>query len=173
MIYILHATGGGPIKIGNSYLPEHRKSGVGQLFPYGVDLLAKFDGEWIGEKFLHLCFRPLSTTPEWFIAGPAIWRFIIDAIDNGRPSWLPIEERMRGDDILDIAVEIFGDDRKRIMRELGFSPFTTFKDTFSASSASSHSIQAKVLFAKAIRDGSLPPYIADLHRPADLLEAAE
>jgi len=157
MIYILQPINGGAIKIGSSISPERRGANLQSLFPYGIEILATMDGGRIGEAFLHRCFEPIPHIREWFHPHPSVWRFILDVIDNGRPAFIPAEERAGRNDTRDIALSLFGDER-RAMDALGYAPTTMISDVFSG--ANGH---ARVMFAKAMADGVLPFYIRDLH----------
>jgi hypothetical protein len=174
MIYILHATNGGPIKIGCSVTPAQRRSQVSSLFPYGVELLASFEGGLATEKFLHRCFAPIAVSTEWFRSGPVIWRFVVDVIDGGRPAFIPSDNEYGNDDLRAIAAETFGGP-KEVMRGLGYADATTYRDTLSLTGRATHSARARVLFANALKARALPQYILDLHDAVDAatLEAAE
>jgi hypothetical protein len=166
VIYILQPTAGGGIKFGSSVFPAMRKTSIQGVFPYGVEILATMDGHLLGETFLCRCFEPLSMggpSREWFFPRPQVWRFILDVIDNGRPSWLPSESR--DFNAYEAAIEMFGD-KARAMSCLGYAPTTDAGSTLHGWSG-----RGRVLFAMALRDGMLPEYVAELHRP-QIYEAA-
>lgn len=162
MIYFLHSTEGGPIKIGSSMDPNVRKRGIQFLFPYSVEVIATMEGGRVGEKFLHLCFSGSATGAEWFRPTPELWRLMISVVDNGRPAYLPTEERMKRDDLLSLVRDLYGDDR-RAMTEMGYSNVTVIADAFASSSGTAFAAKARACFAKALRDETLPADIMRLH----------
>jgi hypothetical protein len=169
MIYFAHAINGGPIKIGCSENPKMRKTALNALFPYGVELLATIEGNRLEEQFLHQCFRPYAMTLEWFRSALPIWRLIADIEDNGRPAWLPSIGEARNDGTIRAEVVAEFGSREAALKALGYSASCSFYDTFS--STAQHS-RARLRFYQALKDGSLPSYIAALHAPAGEVVAA-
>lgn len=166
-IYILQATGGGPIKIGHAAIPSARRAQISSFFPYGVDLLCTFEGGRIGETFLHRCFDPIRISAEWFNSTPEIWRFILSVIDNGRPEFLPSEVSWNSKQVEAMACHLFGD-LTSAKDALGYSRKSPIAQVFSVSSKFSYSVQGRLQFRKALASGELPECIAKLHRtPAD------
>lgn len=170
MIYVLQAENGGPIKIGESGVVGDRVNVLASFFPYPVEVITSFEGGRREEKFIHECFRPVTIqgikSNEWFSSCPAIWRFILDAIDNGRPSFLPDDlGSCDSDDARQLATDLFGGEREAMVA-LGYSSGTPTKDTFNAVTRHVGGIWPRLLFEAARRDGSLPRYISELHEDA-------
>jgi hypothetical protein len=169
-VYFVQPKGGGHIKVGCSSQVDARYRALSRLFPYGIDVLAVIDGERMCESFIHSCFRPIATAQEWFRSTPAMWRFILDIHDHGRPVFLPSEERIPPEAMQRLVIAHFGTPEKALLG-LGYSPFTSFDDTFSGSSVAAGG-RARFAFHMALIEGRLPSYIADLHAPVAASEAA-
>jgi hypothetical protein len=169
-VYLVQPKDGGPIKIGCSGQLDARHRAISRLFPYGIEVLAVIDGGRMCESFIHNCFRPIATSAEWFRSTPAIWRFVIDIQDHGRPDYLPSEERTDADAMRRTVAAHFGTPEKALA-ELGYSPFTSFSDIFSTSGTPGGG-RARFAFYLALSEGRLPQYIANLHAPNAQSEAA-
>jgi hypothetical protein len=167
MIYFLHAIAGGPVKIGNSDLPEKRRGTIDTLFPYGVEIIATVPGGRIGEAFLHHCMAPVRLRFEWFNPCVPVWKLLIDAAE-GRLDFLPSEKSPTSEEIRSDAVHLFGS-LEAAKDALGYSRGTPIGQTFGPS----FTISAKLAFHMALVEGRLPPYIAELHaRRLPAVEAA-
>lgn len=171
MIYFIQPKDGGPIKIGASVNPYNRAKSMAYLFPYGVEQITEIDGGKIGEAFLHLCFRPLAVSTEWFRADAAIWRLILEIIDHGRPAFIPGENKLSTEEMERIVHERFGG-FKNALGELGYASANSIRDVFYSSSTQAYAREARLAFGLALKDGSLPPYIAALHTSQPVAEAA-
>jgi hypothetical protein len=169
-VYLVQPKDGGPIKVGCSEQIDARHRALARLFPYGIEVLAVIDGGRMCESFIHQCFRPIATSQEWFRSVPAIWRFVLDIQDHGRPSYLPPEDRLTSAAMREAATAQFGSPEDALAG-LGYSPFTSFNDIFSPSDIAGGG-RARFAFYMALKEGRLPDYIADLHAPVRQSEAA-
>lgn len=159
MIYFLHAEHGGPIKIGSSILPVTRRNAIGNLFPYPVQIIAAVPGGKVGEAFLHLCMRPKLIGAEWFSACLAVWKLLVDAAED-RLGFLPPEGPLDPEEFQSEVIRLFGS--LEIAKDrLGYAPRTSITQTFGRRVGSV--VSAKVAFHRALIEGTLPTYIAELH----------
>ncbi len=170
MIYFLHAVNGGPIKIGCSASPKVRASALSSLYPYGVEVICEFEGGRVAETFLHHCFHSLRITSEWFRSDPVLWRFALSIIDGGRPQFIPDEEVWDADRVKSEARRMFGT-LERARDCLGYSPNTPPSQVFAITSVSSYSVQSRLMFHAALREGAIPEYLADFFTPSPRKEA--
>lgn len=159
-VYFVQPSGGGHIKVGCSGKPDLRHKQIARLFPYGIDVLAIIDGNKVTEGFIHQCFRPLATATEWFRADPAIWRFILEILDHGAPSYLPDLTDRR--DLRTIADEEFGG-LEEAKAALGYAAGYSNQDIFTDVNFGGGGCRARMAFARAWRRGLLPSYITALH----------
>lgn len=174
-VYIVQPAGGGPIKIGQSGKPDVRQRSIRGLFPYGVDVLATMEGDRTTEGFIHCCFRPIATSQEWFRSEPAVWRFVLDVIDHGRPSYVPVRDDLDGAGMKRLAVAEFGS-TAGALAVMGYAPTNGVADVFSDTPAGGGGIRARLAFALSLKRGELPDYISELHQRSALSvvrEAAE
>lgn len=159
MIYFAQQVHGGPIKIGHAATPVLRRTQLNSMFPLGVELLATMEGDYFVEAFLHLAFRPVAVSQEWFRSCSAVWRAILAIEDDGALDFIPADGG-RGTDFAHVALREFGS-KEAAIEACGYSPFTTFDYTFGPQSRGG--ARARLAFAIALRDGVLPPHISGLH----------
>ena len=170
MIYFAQPRNGGPIRIGCSNNFDVRRRTLGTWVPGGIEVLLEMEGTFLGEGVLHQCFNPIRVDRDWFASCPAMWKFLLSSMRE-RPSWVP----MPGDaaPALDIPAvrEEFGG-RENCFKLLGYKTAIGFEQAMRSTSRDSFSIASRIIFHRLLRDGALPDFIAELHRPSVMETAA-
>lgn len=165
-IYFAQPKGGGHIKIGATARPEVRHQQIGALFPYGIDVIAMMPGDEVAEAFLHACFAPLATAKEWFQSAPALWRFLLEVIDHGRPAFVACGGPFDPAAFRTEVENEFGS-LQAAKIALGYAPRTPVDQIFPKYRPSC-GIRARIAFHRALTRGHLPDYIAELHGRVDV-----
>lgn len=170
MIYFAQPKNGGPIRIGSSKNVDVRRRTLGTWLPGGIEVVLEIEGSLLGEAVLHHCFNPIRVDRDWFMSGPAIWKFILSATET-RPAWVPKHIGDAPELNIPALTEEFGG-RGKCFAALGYNSLISFEQAARYQTRDGFGISARVVFHRLLRDGLLPDFITDLHRER-FLEAAE
>lgn len=168
-VYFVQPVGGGPVKIGSTVHMDSRLTGMGTMSHAPLELVATIPGFRCREAVLHFLLEPARLHGEWFKAGPAIWRLMLDAIEAGDLAWLPhpTDDDIPAAGVAKAAMKARFGKRQGIADALGYR-FMPPTDAFLPNTRFWGRFQGASLLA----DGLVPGYIADLHRAAAPLEEA-
>lgn len=162
MIYFAQPRNGGPVRIGASNDVDARKRTLGTWLPGGIETILEIEGGFLGEAILHYCFNPIRIERDWFRSCDALWQFILDT-KKERPNWLP---KYAGKaiklDPQEIADE-FGS-FANAAKILGYSSEPSFRQSMGWQTPAGFGLSSRIFFFRLMRDGSLPPYIVELHK---------
>ena len=90
-VYFAQAVHGGPIKIGQSVLPQTRVRTIQADLPFDMVEIGRFPGGIFREAFVHNYFRKYHIRAEWFEPSPELWRWALCARTQGELEWIPDE----------------------------------------------------------------------------------
>jgi hypothetical protein len=129
-VYFLQPVVGGPVKIGCSYLPEHRLQMMMAWSPYPLKLLARHPGTMELERSLHRQFAAARRHGEWFDPVPELMA-LVERIAAGATLEMPEDELVYGnvncwriESLLPGILDRAGIQRKQLAEAIGVTPTT-------------------------------------------------
>lgn len=90
-VYFAQAVHGGPIKVGQSMLPETRIKTIQADLPFDMVEIGRFPGAIFREAYIHCYFRKYHIRAEWFEPSPELWQWALCARTQGELCWIPQE----------------------------------------------------------------------------------